>query len=146
MKASPSRPYARGRRLVSVSSAALLFAATLSGCASGPNRCLPADLEASPTVVRAGESLIVASAAADCDLGYVEDTTYSIVLISSSGERSEDAELPVSEDGRFSGELLVPDSFPSGTASVVVTASTYDDCDDGSGSCAGYSTDIAVID
>lgn len=145
MKASLTHPETRRQRLVSAGLAALLFAATLSACSPGANRCLPADLEASPSEVRAGESLTIASAAAECDLGYDGETPYSIVLISSSGERSDDVELPVREDGRFSEELVVPDSFPAGASSVVVTGSTYDDCgDDDSGSCAAYSTDITV--
>lgn len=136
----------RSRRVAPAAFVALLVAATLSACAPSADRCLPAPLEATPTEVRAGESVTIESGAAECDLGYDDDTAYSIELVSSSGERSDEVEVRVGGDGRFSTTTVVPDSFPSGVATVVVSGSTYDDCDDDSGSCAVYSTDITVTD
>lgn len=136
----------RRLRLFPAGLVVVLLAGTLSACAPASDRCLPARLDASPAQVSAGETITVASAAAECDLGYDDGATYSVVIISSSGDRSDAVDVPVKEDGRFSVELAVPESFPSGPASVVVSGSTYDDCGEESGSCAVYSADITVAD
>jgi len=125
-------------------SIAMLTATSLTACAPASDRCLPAPLEASSTGVRPGGSLTVKSEAAECDLGYEDGTAYSIVVISSSGERSEEVDVPVEGDGSFSTEVVVPESFPAGEASVVVSGSSYDDCGDDSGSCAVHSVEVTV--
>ncbi|AQY00241.1 hypothetical protein B2G67_01135 [Microbacterium foliorum] len=125
-------------------SIAMLTATNLTACAPASGRCLPAPLEASPTGVRPGESLTVTSEVAECDLGYGDGAAYSIVVISSSGEKSEEVDVPVAEDGSFSTEVVVPESFPAGQASVVVSGSSYDDCGDDSGSCAAYIVEVTV--
>ena len=125
-------------------SIAMLTAANLTACAPASDRCLPAPLEASPTEVSPGESLTIRSEAAECDLGYEDGAAYSIVVFSSTGERSEAVNVPVERDGSFSTEVVVPESFPVGQASVLVGGSAYDDCGDSSGSCAAYLVDVIV--
>lgn len=145
MKTSGTHPVSRWLVLGVAASIAMLTATNLTACAPASGRCLPAPLEASPTGVRPGESLTVKSEAAECDLGYGygDGAAYSIVVISSSGEKSEEVDVPVAEDGSFSTEVVV-ESFPAGQASVVVSGSSYDDCGDDSGSCAAYIVEVTV--
>lgn len=144
MRTSGTHPVSRWLVLGVAASIAMLTATNLTACAPASGRCLPAPLEASPTGVRPGESLTVTSEAAECDLGYRDGAAYSIVVISSSGEKSEEVDVPVAEDGSFSTEVVVPESFPAGQASVVVSGSSYDDCGDDSGSCAAYIVEVTV--
>ncbi|WP_394194950.1 hypothetical protein [Microbacterium foliorum] len=130
--------------LVLSASIAILIATGLTACAPATERCLPASLGASSTQVSPGESLTVESAAAGCELGYLNGATYSIVLISASGERSAAVEVPVERDGSFSAEILVPETFPTGEASALVSGSSYDECGDDPGSCAVYSVDVVI--
>lgn len=88
--------------------------------------------------------MTIASGPAECDLAYGNDAAYSIILIADSGERSDPASVSVGEDGSFSAELPVPESFPAGNASAVVTGSPHDDCTDDSASCALYAVDFTV--
>lgn len=144
MKARRTRPVSRVLLLGLAASIAMLTATTLTACAPEPDRCLPAPLDVSSADVAPGESLTVRSAAAECDLGYENGASYSIAVVSSSGEQSDDVDVPVERDGSFSTEITVPESFPDGAASVVVSGSPYDECDEDSGSCAAYVVDITV--
>lgn len=144
MNALGTKPGSWWQALGLVASIAMLTAGSLTACAPASDRCLPAPLAASPTEVSPGESLTVESEAAECDLGYEDGVTYSVVVISSSGEKSEEVDVPVERDGSFSTDIVVPQSFPAGQASVVVSGSAYDDCGDESGSCAAYSVEVMV--
>ena len=79
-----------------------------------------------------------------CDLGYDSKSTYTVVLFSSTSQQSDPMEVPVDDDGTFSAEIRVPETFTSGIASVTVSGSPYDDCGDESGSCAVYSVDVTI--
>lgn len=116
----------------------------LDGVRSSDRALSPRVAGASSTQVSPGESLTVESAAAGCELGYLNGATYSIVLISASGERSAAVEVPVERDGSFSAEILVPETFPTGEASALVSGSSYDECGDDPGSCAVYSVDVVI--
>ena len=144
MKTSRSVPASKWRVFGLVASIATLTAGSLTACAPASDRCLPAPLAASPTDVSPGESLTVESEAAECDLGYEDGPTYSVVVISSSGEKSEEVDVPVERDGSFSTDIVVPESFPAGQASVVASGSAYDDCGDDSGSCAAYTVEVMI--
>lgn len=144
MKTLGTDPGSRWRPLGLAASITMLTAGSLTACAPASDRCLPAPLAASPTEVSPGESLTVESEAAKCDLGYEDGATYSVVVISSSGEKSEEVDVPVERDGSFSTDVVVPESFPDGHASVVVSGSAYDDCGDDSGSCAAYTIEVMI--
>lgn len=144
MKTQGTSPGSRWRALGLAASIAMLIAGSLTGCAPASDRCLPAPLAASPTEVRPGESLTVESEAAECDLEYEDGATYSVGLISSSGAKSEEVDVPIERDGSFSIDIVVPESFPVGQASVVVSGSAYDDCGDESGSCAAYTVEVMI--
>ena len=106
-------------------------------------RCLPARLQVSPPTVARGESITVSSPAADCSLGYGRGHTYRVRLIH-PGQPGPPVTTAVAEDGSFRMTLTVPPTFPSGPATVAVTGSPMDDCDDGGGSCAGYAAYLTV--
>lgn len=142
-----------GRRIAaSVLAAALALG--LAGCGSsvrlGPPPCLPAPLEVAPPRPDAGTTVTVSSPAAECDLGYSAGHTYSVTLVAEGvpgtpGTRTSPVEVEVAADGSFSVPLPIPDGFPRGDASVVVTGSPYDECGkDGTGSCAGYTAAVRV--
>ncbi|ERK71402.1 hypothetical protein [Leifsonia aquatica] len=142
-----------GRRIVAAGLAAAL-ALTLAGCGSsarlGIDRCLPAPLEVTPPGPDAGTTVTVSSPAAECDLGYSAGHTYSVTLVAEGvpgtpGTRTSPVEVEVAADGSFSVPLAIPDDFPRGDASVVVSGSPYDECGkDGTGSCAGYTAAVHV--
>jgi len=144
MKTLGTCPRSRWRVLGLAASIAILTVGSLTACAPASDRCLPAPLAAAPTEVRPGESLTVESEAAECDLGYKDGAIYSVVVISSSGEKSEEVDVPVERDGSFATDIVVPESFSAGQASVVVSGSVYDDCGDDSGSCAAYMVEVMV--
>lgn len=120
----------------------------LTGC--GPavtvpgSVCLPAPLRVSPVPAAAGDSLVVSSGPADCDLGYGPHQTYRVKLVAPHVSSPSVSVEPAS-DGHFSVELPVPAGFPRGDAFVVVTGSPFDQCDDTmTGSCAGYAATIRI--
>jgi hypothetical protein len=142
-----------GRRIV-VAGLAAALALTLAGCGSSArlriDRCLPAPLEVTPPGPDAGTTVTISSPPADCDLGYSDGHTYSVTLMApgapgTPGTRTPPVEVEVAADGSFSVPLAIPDDFPRGDASVVVSGSPYDECGkDGTGSCAGYTAAVRV--
>jgi hypothetical protein len=126
--------------------AALLLC--LTGCAPGVtvagSVCLPAPLRVSPVTAAPGDTLLVSSGPADCDLGHGPHHTYRVKLIAPHVS-SPPVSVEPAPDGRFSVELPVPGGFPPGDAFIVVTGSPFDHCDDtGSGSCAGYAAPVTI--
>ena len=126
--------------------AAVLLCAGLAGCSQNliGTWCLPGPLRVSPATAAPVEVISVSSGPSDCNLGYRPGRTYRVTL-----ERSHVAapavEVEPSRDGSFSISLVVPDGFPSGEAAVVVTGSSFDQCDDtGFGSCAGYMAPVRI--
>ena len=116
----------------------------LTGCSS-PSRCFPEPLAASPKVVEHGGMVTISSPKASCDLGYKAGRTYSVTIASKSTQ-TKVTSVPVNTDGSFSKELVVPVSFPIGTAYIQVKGSPFDLCEDtgSSHSCAGYAAEFAV--
>jgi|GEM_PF-6628531 len=130
--------------VVAVGAVGLATAAQSVGIIRPAVMCLPASLHARPAVVHPGETVVLSSGAASCDLGYARDRLYTVVL-----QRRELSTPPlhvaVARDGRFEAELTVPATFPRGDAVLNVTGSPYDECDDtGSHSCAGYWVPLVV--
>ncbi|WP_313539679.1 hypothetical protein [Leifsonia aquatica] len=109
-----------------------------------------APLEVPPPGPDAGTTVTISSPAAECDLGYSAGHTYSVTLVAEGvpgapGTRTSPVEVEVAADGSFSVPLAIPDDFPRGDASVVVSGSPYDECGtDGTGSCAGYTAAVRV--
>ena len=131
-------------RLPAIAAVTVMTASLLAACNGATQRCLPAELAASPKKVGPGDSLRLTSGPAECDLDLDGDARYTIVLYSSTAQESEPVEIPIDNTGVFSSEVLIPESFTPGIASVVVTGSPYDDCGDESGSCAQYSVDVTI--
>ncbi|WP_144875948.1 hypothetical protein [Microbacterium sp. 1.5R] len=131
------------RFVMSIAMATALAASGLTACAS-TTRCLPAELTASPARIAAGDTLTLASGPAECDLGFESEPIYTVVLYSSTAQQSEPLEVAPGEDGTFSSEISIPESFSPGIATVVVTGSPYDECGNESGSCAQYSVDVTI--
>lgn len=123
----------------------MLGAAGLTGCAQSSSTCGPAPLSTSTKTIAAGGTVTVSSKAAECDLGLNDDSTYKLTLISDNdaGERTSGGTAPVEKDGSFSATVTIPADFPSGGASILVSGSALQKCDDGE-SCAAYTTRITI--
>lgn len=123
----------------------MLGAAGLTECAQSPSTCAPAPLSTSAKTVTAGGTVTVSSGAAECDLGFTKGSTYKLTLISDnkSGERASGGMTHVEKDGSFSTTVTVPADFPSGVASILISGTALQKCDDGE-SCAAYTTRITV--
>ncbi|MEV8215056.1 hypothetical protein [Leifsonia sp. NPDC077715] len=123
---------------------ALAAAAQSAGIIRPAAMCLPAPLHARPAVVHPGETVVLSSGAASCDLGYARDRLY-VVVLQHRELSTPPLHVAVARDGRFETELTVPETFPRGDAVLNVTGSPYDECDDtGSHSCAGYWVPVVV--
>jgi len=104
---------------------------------------MPAELTASPDVVDRGGVVTLSSPKSPCDVDYEAGKTYAVSIMTKDA-RSTAVEVPVAKDGSFNEQIAVPSDFPTGTAHIIVTGSSFDHCDDGGGSCAGYAAEITV--
>lgn len=129
-----------------VGAIAFVAAAQSSGFIRPAAACLPAPLHVSPGVAHPGETVVLSSGAATCDLGYPASREY-VVVVQHRDVRTPPQRVAVATDGRFQAAVTVPPAFPRGDAVLSVTGSPYDQCDDGggSGSCVGYSV-VLVVD
>lgn len=114
----------------------------LVGCVSSSPQCLPAPLTASPITASQGGAIVVSSAQSSCRLEYEIGHTY-LISLSANDTTAGPVTATVNSDGSFTQKISIPAAFPKGTAYVIVTGSTFDNCESG-GSCAGYSTTITV--
>ena len=147
-----------GRRAWAVAVATVLTAAAgvgaiafVAGAQSGnlirpAAVCLPAPLHVRPAVAHPGQTVVLSSGAASCDLGYPPSREY-VVVLQHREVRTPPQRVAVASDGRFEALVTIPPTFPRGDAVLSVTGSPFDQCDDGggSGSCVGYSV-VLVVD
>jgi len=126
--------------------AGLLMPAFLSaGCASTTSQCLPGALEISHGSAAPGSAVTISSEPTACDLQIANGTTYTFTLVAEAhGDGPVDlGSTPVNSDGSFSSAVLIPEDFPSGNATLLVTGSAFDDCVLGD-SCAAYSAALRI--
>ena len=147
-------------RLGSTLAAAASIVMLLSGCIASPFSrppvpCQPAPLLVEPSTVGAGEVIQLSAAAVDCDLGFGDGHTYT-VLIGTNGTTEPiilDSAIAVGRDGAFSVALTVPETTPSGEWTLVVNGAILE-CNDTIemrvfaapplAACAGYTSPITV--
>lgn len=139
--------------------AAAAIVTMLGGCVGPfsrpPVQCQPAPLLVEPSTVAAGESFQLSAVAADCDLGFDDGHTYT-VLIGTRGTTDPivlDSAVAVDRDGAFSATLTVPETTPSGEWMLVVNGAILE-CNDTIevrvlaiaplAACAGYTSPITV--
>lgn len=126
--------------------AALLMSLFLSvGCASTASQCLPSALDVSPGSALPSSPATIASAPAACELQIANGTTYRLTLAAEArGDTPADPGLtPINSDGSFSIAVAIPEDFPSGNATILVTGSAFDDCVP-TDSCAAYSVSLRI--
>jgi hypothetical protein len=130
--------------VVAAGAVALAAAAQSAGIIRPAAMCLPAPLHVRPAVVHPGQTVVLGSGAAACDLGYARDRRY-VVVLQHRELHTPPLHVAVARDGSFETELTVPETFPRGDAVLSVEGSPYDECDDtGSHSCAGYGVPVVV--
>ncbi|MGP5699044.1 hypothetical protein ACTXPA_08910 [Glutamicibacter arilaitensis] len=135
------------KQLTPIALGIALIASTgiVSGCSGNKSLCLPEPITASAPNVNAGAEITVSAAPARCNLGYDEQKSYSLLLLSeaSNDEGKRLPQTPVNSDGSFSVDIHVPAETPKGNATLLVQGSPFDSCS-GQDSCAAYSVSFIV--
>ena len=122
----------------------------IAGC--GQQRsCMPEPLTVRPDTAQVGTSVVVSSPSTTCDLGYpAAGVIYRLELLSDARAPDQpeatEAKAHVASDGSFSTSLAIPTGFPTGPATVLVSGSALDQCQEEGASCAAYQVRLNVTD
>jgi hypothetical protein len=108
--------------------------------------CLPAQPSVTPAAAVPGQVVKVSSTGFPCKRRLAAHTTYRIVLLPQKIGPVDLGPFPVNRDGSFAVPVRIPTGFPPGRVLIGISGSPFDRlrCD-GTASCIGYGTDMAVI-